>query len=406
MPSGRRASLVPDVHAREAGWRGARWMSDYKYRKVATLDFSNHKVIETEGQGQGVTWLDVDPVEQRYLLAGHANGAVALYDVQVPSKVDANTRIHCAQSGVDRRTPGGHQYLVSGVTWYPIDTGLFVSGSFDAQVNLWDTNRMELACQFEMGSRVYGVAMSPVASTHCLVAVGTEGPHVKLCDPGCGACTHTLTGHRDSVWALHWSLRNEYQLVTGGVDGELRLWDTRRSGCLSMFDQHYTQRSRQQMPSGMAWLPGSSITNQTATNVTAHDGAITGVVPTPNGLHWLSAATDSRMRIWDAMYFTNELVNYPGSYNRSMKARQLAVSDTDLVFHPSGSVVQVFDVATGDLQKLLRGHMDTINCCTYNTNTQELYSGGNDGSTIVWGLLEADGNIDSAGDGDQWSDED
>lgn len=44
-------------------------------------------------------------------------------------------------SFVDRASAGGHQYLVSGVAWYPVDTGLFVSGSFDAQVNVWDTNK-------------------------------------------------------------------------------------------------------------------------------------------------------------------------------------------------------------------------------------------------------------------------
>lgn len=30
--------------------------------------------------------------------------------------------------------------LVAGVAWYPVDTGLFVSGSYDSDVKLWDTN--------------------------------------------------------------------------------------------------------------------------------------------------------------------------------------------------------------------------------------------------------------------------
>ena len=36
------------------------------------------------------------------------------------------------------------------------------------------------------------------------------------------------------------------------------------------------------------------------------------------------------------------LVHYPGAFNRATRARQLAVSDdSSVLFHPSGSVVQV-----------------------------------------------------------------
>lgn len=56
--------------------------------------------------------------------------------------------------------------------------------------------RMEVACQFDMGARVYSVAMSPIASSHCLIAVGSEDPLVKLCDPSSGGFSHTLEGHK------------------------------------------------------------------------------------------------------------------------------------------------------------------------------------------------------------------
>lgn len=31
----------------------------------------------------------------------------------------------------------------------------------------------------------------------------------------------------------------------------------------------------------------------------AHEGAVTAVVPTPDGLYCLTAGTDSRVRLWD-----------------------------------------------------------------------------------------------------------
>ncbi len=46
------------------------------------------------------------------------------------------------------------------------------------------------------------------------------------------------------MWSLAWSPSNEWQLATGGCDGQLRLWDIRRAGPLHIFDQHDTQEAR------------------------------------------------------------------------------------------------------------------------------------------------------------------
>jgi hypothetical protein len=53
------------------------------------------------------------------------------------------------------------------------------------------------------------------------------------------------------------------------------------------------------------------------------------------------------------------------------QGRQLAVSsDAPVVMHPSGSVVQMFELHEGRLLHLLRGHMDTVNACCYNPTLQ------------------------------------
>lgn len=85
---------------------------------------------------------------------------------------------------------------------------------------------------------------SPLTSLCGLTRTPSE--QVKLCDIVSGGFTHTLSGHRAAVWAAHWSPSNEWQLVTGGCDGQLRLWDIRRSGPLHIFDQHDTQEQRAQ----------------------------------------------------------------------------------------------------------------------------------------------------------------
>lgn len=76
--------------------------------------------------------------------------------------------------------------------------------------------------------------------------------------------------------------------------------------------------------------------------VQSHQGAVTAICPTPDGLHWLSAGTDDRLRLWDALDWHHWLVGYPGTRNKATRARQLTVGvGGEVVFHPCGSSIQV-----------------------------------------------------------------
>ena len=133
-------------------------------RRLHALEFSTSKVIRSVHTG-GVACLDLDAVEQRYLLAGAGDASLAIYDTQAPSAADrqaeqeaareaagtaaaltSNARFlrpsgqaaaararggaseHAALAVVGRQTPGAHRYSVSAAAWYPVDSGLFVSG--------------------------------------------------------------------------------------------------------------------------------------------------------------------------------------------------------------------------------------------------------------------------------------
>jgi hypothetical protein len=45
-------------------------------------------------------------------------------------------------------------------------------------------------------------------------------------------------------------------------------------------------------------------------------------MPTRDGLAWVTAATDSRVRLWDAGTYRNMLVNYRDTFNHSLKVRR------------------------------------------------------------------------------------
>ena len=124
-------------------------------RRRLGLEFGQSRALRSAHTG-GVTWLDLDAVEQRYLLAGAADASVAIYDTQAPPTDASGSGGGLASGGgaaanlgnpgsaaagggggaiapvavLTKPPPGGHRFSVSSVAWYPVDTGLFVTGGW------------------------------------------------------------------------------------------------------------------------------------------------------------------------------------------------------------------------------------------------------------------------------------
>ena len=120
-------------------------------------------------------WLDLDAAEQRYLLAAAGDGAIELFDVAAANAGSGHgggggsgsgaAAAPLAPIGSARQRGGGggganggggsrnaggggggggsasaHRFAATCVSWYPVDSGMFVSGSADKTLRLWDTN--------------------------------------------------------------------------------------------------------------------------------------------------------------------------------------------------------------------------------------------------------------------------
>ncbi|XP_065512384.1 DNA excision repair protein ERCC-8 isoform X3 [Caloenas nicobarica] len=291
------------------------------------------------------------------MLSGGSDGVIVLYDLENLSRKPSYT---CkALCSVGRSHPDVHRFSVETVQWYPHDTGMFTSSSFDKTLKIWDTQTLQAADVFHFEGTVYSHHMSPVATKHCLIAVGTKSPQVQLCDLKSGSCSHILQGHRQEVLAVSWSPRHEYVLATASADNRVKLWDVRRaSGCLTTLDQHNGEKSK---------------ASSEAAN-TAHNGRVNGLCYTHDGLHLLTIGTDDRMRLWNSSTGENTLVNYGKVCNESRKGLKFTIScgcNPEFAFVPYGSTIAVYTVFTGELITMLRGHYSTVYCCVFQPNFQE-----------------------------------
>lgn len=145
------------------------------------------------------------------------------------------------------------------------------------------------------------------------------------------ACADLCSCHvvlcRNGTWCICWSPSSEYQLFSGDGSGAVRLWDIRRSGCRALLDFNTTQRPRPAAPTAphratsqntsgrkrsrtrdLPHVPepgygneGGPYSRNTATGAAlAHEGAVTALLATQDGLNLVTAGIDHRMRLWDA----------------------------------------------------------------------------------------------------------
>ncbi|CAM8911308.1 unnamed protein product [Rhodiola kirilowii] len=399
---------------RESGTlRPNSFASRFKSTRVASIDLSNHKEFVSPHKG-AINSLQVDLAEGRYLLSGAADASVAVFDVQGATDHEGGGLIarHKSIFTVDKQHESGHQYAISSAIWYPIDTGLFITGSYDHLINVWDTNTTQVVMNFNMPGKVYKTAMSPLANSHMLLAAGTEDVQVRLCDISSGAFTHMLSGHPSGF------------LMTGGCDGAIRFWDIRRAGSFQVLDQSQSQLGRRPPVLRRCVSEKGLSSKSSPSSHTANARTITGLKVTEDGMYLLSAGSDSRLRLWDIESGRNTLVNYETARLQGTKPTQLAVTqDSSLVYVPCMNSVKVlfyFDLRntlaignpsltgeghtnvlfephlksyacfrhlifwSGRTFKTFRGHYESVNCCCFNFHDQELYTGGNDRQILVW----------------------
>uniref|UniRef100_A0A6B2L682 Uncharacterized protein n=1 Tax=Arcella intermedia TaxID=1963864 RepID=A0A6B2L682_9EUKA len=351
-------------------------------RRTYSLDSNNNKFIETTNKGS-ILSLDFDKVECKYLISGTSDSFIEIFDMQKTVSPEKNKFSPIVT--INRRScKSMHQKGVSSVHWYTNDTGMFISGSFDSTVGVWDTNTSEIVHLFNLEGRVFTVSLSSCSKQHNLIAAGSEEPKIRLCDIKNGQSLWFLDGHRASILSLKWSPANEYILASGSLDGTVRLWDIRRPGpCMMTFDQHYHNKKN-------VTTKYQSYTNIN-TNKKAHSGGVTSVAFANHGSQLLSSGTDNCLRLWDIYNGTNLLVNYPGVKNSCKIGTTIAVSgNQQLVYHPNECDILVFEVKTGELIHTLKNHFKPVMCCCFHPVLQELYSGSIDGHINIWSPIQDD----------------
>ena len=236
-----------------------------------------------------------------------------------------------------------------------MDSGAFLSSSYDHTLKGYDSNVLKPSVNFDIGAKIYSHSISPIAH-HLLVACASQQQAIRLVDLRTTASTHTLVGHTgDAVISAAWSPVHEFILASGGTDGTVRFWDVRRGnpmlGVLDMDDS-----------TGIDGHDGLGLIARRRERGRAHTGPVNGLTWTQNGEHIVSVGHDEKIRVWETATAKNTLANFgPTVRNTQLSARQPIVAPgsltnirDDVLLYPNDSDILMYELFEGRLLKKMK----------------------------------------------------
>ncbi|KAJ9156089.1 DNA excision repair protein ERCC-8 [Pleurostoma richardsiae] len=322
----------------------------------------------------GVNALALERFDGRILISGGSDATIRLWDLeQCGNPNRPHTYRPVAEIAKAETLPGApagksqaHRFGITHLSFYPFDNAAFLSSSYDQTLKLWATDSARLSGSFDIASKIYTHAISPIAS-HLLVACGTQHPAVRLVDLRSSAAVQSLVAPGQvgaatgAVLSVAWSPRHEHILASGAVDGSVRIWDIRRaSGLVGLLDQ---EDSLGIVHRGADVDSGALRERGIRASAKAHSGPVNGLTWTDDGAYIVSAGHDRRIRVWDAATGANTLASFgPSIRNGQLASATMFTSPVgltpprgELLFWPNETEILVLDLHEGTVVTRLRG---------------------------------------------------
>ncbi|KAK9478119.1 WD40-repeat-containing domain protein [Lipomyces japonicus] len=244
----------------------------------------------------------------------------------------------------------GHGYEVLDIS-VSFDNSRFVSCGGDRSIYLWDVTTGSTTRRFSGHmSRVNAVDFNFDAS---LIASGSYDAKVRLWDTKSSSYKpiQVLEESKDSVTSLQIV---DYEIITGSVDGYLRVYDIRMGQLTSDYIGH----------------------------------PITSVTQSSDAASILVSTLDSTLRLMDKSN-GSLLQSYVGHKNSDFRVRS-TFGDND-VYVVSGSEngkLLAWDLLSGRIVHELRTHKDKlVSAVAYHPKNSQMVSCGADGTVQVWNAI-------------------
>ncbi|MDY7012229.1 MAG: WD40 repeat domain-containing protein [Cyanobacteriota bacterium] len=293
-----------------------------------------------------------------YRFEGHNSAVESLvfspdsqYLVSGGSRNDGYLHVWSMETGEEVDKFRAQQTSILAMAMSPDGKTVATSGD-DALLNLWQWQDLEENYLFlDTENNILSMLVTP--DSQVLISSGLDG--IRLWDLRTQKPIYTLVRFDNHIHSMAIDPRDGYTLLTGGLKGELRVWNVRRGG-----------------PVGRIAVYRDG---------TAHRGKIGTLVFTPDGRRFISGSDDRTVKVWDAN--SNRLL-----YTLTGHTGRI----TAIAVHPNGQFlasasrdgIRLWDLNGGRLIQHWFAHTDWVESLAFSPNGRFLASGGFDRTIKVW----------------------
>jgi WD40 repeat protein len=287
-----------------------------------------------------------------------------------------------------------HRSRVTAVAWSP-DMRLLASGDVDGVVRLWDWERGEVFLELPGAeASISALSWSPAAR----LAAGDENGVVQVWDPA--------TWEREIVWRAPSVPEHGVQVVVvWSLDGTLAVAADDHVVLVRPGVGVWRQRRLSASVSGFAWAPSADRLAFASSTRLASGAPFVGwwdvgtdrerLIPwgggewfdsvawLPDGRTLLLGEGNGPIVVWD-MDTQREAHRLSGPRGSATGLLAPAPDGTELAAARDSSVIHVFDLPTGRVKAILRGHTFKIAALAWSSDGRVLASGGLDESVRLW----------------------
>jgi WD40 repeat protein len=284
--------------------------------------------------------------------------------------------------------------------------GKILASVDDEAITFWEVASRKEIHRFKHSDVVLSIAFNPDDKTLVSggsTAKGREGD-LKLWDVSTGTVVRRFTGHSSEISSVAFSPDGKI-LASGSVGWRIRVWDVTTGKNTALFQGTSPILSLAFHPNGRLLAYGSTAGNfdvfdlntskrsavlndrTTSDARNSHTKGRLHVAFSPDGRILATGSEDKTIRLWDVA---------TGKVAGVLKGHTDAV--TCLTFNPIGKIlasgskdktIRLWDLPTGKTAAVLQGHTDGILSVAISPDGKMLASGSQDGTIKLWDMLDA-----------------